>query len=283
MSLSFRPKLHPTPQLFDRFLYQNWLRQQSFSPLYQKLCQFVSYHVIERLGYLRSGFSTAFLLGMVGEGTLANYLKTHKQTTLAIQTDLTKNTARSVDESLYVVYDDEHLPFADSSADLLIHFLGLHTVNDVPGLLSQSLRILKPDGFFLAVFIGNNSFHELRTVLETVEMETYGGISQRIFPWIRTREAGSLLQRAGFTFPVADCDKLTLIYPHLDQLLKDLKDTRTSFFLNNRRVLPLTKGFLAKAEKLYQNLFSTEGGEGLKVSLDLVYASGWRSAPRFTS
>ena len=57
-------------------------------------------------------------------------------------------------DSPSVIADDEWLPFAEESFDLITSMLSLHTVNDLPGTLLQLRRLLKPDGLFVAALFG---------------------------------------------------------------------------------------------------------------------------------
>ena len=54
------------------------------------------------------------------------------------------------------------LPFQDASLDLVLSSMALHWVNDVPGLLAEVRRVLKPDGAFLCTFLGGETLSELR-------------------------------------------------------------------------------------------------------------------------
>jgi NADH dehydrogenase [ubiquinone] 1 alpha subcomplex assembly factor 5 len=60
--------------------------------------------------------------------------------------------------------DGAPLPYADASLDLVISSMALHWVNDVPGLLAEARRVLRPDGVFLAAFLGGDTLMELRCV-----------------------------------------------------------------------------------------------------------------------
>ncbi|RZI46130.1 methyltransferase domain-containing protein [Candidatus Finniella inopinata] len=253
-------------QLFDRALYKRRRQQLLKGSIYFKFAKEVSKRLQERLSGLQSDFQTVFQTGD-DQHLLQQYLKAHKKTDFFVQ------------EGASVHCDEEAFPFTPNSFDLILHVLNLHAVNDVPGVLTQALNCLKPDGFFLAAFIGDNSFQELKAVLETVELEHHDGFSQRISPWIRTRDAGSLLQRAGFGLPVVDCDRVVIYYPNLKMLLQDLKQSKETSFLMNRQAPPLTRSFLSKAEALYKERFWDEGQQGIRVSLDIVYMAGWRPAP----
>ena len=92
--------------------------------------------------------------------------------------------------------------------DLVISNLSLHWLNDFPGTLSQVFRILKPDGLFLASFLGEQTLFELQQSFYQAEIEVEGGVSPRISPFIRLKDAGNLLVRAGFALPVADAEKI---------------------------------------------------------------------------
>ena len=97
-----------------------------------------------------------------------------------------------------MIADEEALPFADGSLDLVVSALALQFVNDLPGTLIQIRRALKPDGLLLAALIGGDSLTELRESFAEAESEIEGGISPRVAPFADVRDLGGLLQRAGF-------------------------------------------------------------------------------------
>ena len=111
-----------------------------------------------------------------------------------------------------VLANEEMLPFAANSVDMVISNLSLQWVNDLPGCLAQIKHILKPDGLFLATLPGTETLKELRAALLHAEMQTRGGTSPRISPFVDVRDAGALLQRAGFALPVVDSEIITVTY-----------------------------------------------------------------------
>lgn len=116
------------------------------------------------------------------------------------------------DDFARICADEEALPFADGSLDLVVSGLSLQFVNDLPGTLIQIRRALKPDGLLLAALIGGESLSELREVFAEAEAEIEGGASPRIAPFADVRDLGGLMQRAGFALPVVDTDRLTVRY-----------------------------------------------------------------------
>src|SRR3546814_715697 len=134
-----------------------------------------------------------------------------------------------------VVADEEALPFADQSLDLVLSVLSLHWVNDLPGTLLQISRALKPDGLLLAAMIGGDSLRELREALLRAELEVEEGVSPRVSPFADVRDIGALLQRAGFALPVVDVDSLTVTYPSALALMRDLRGMGETGPDRNRR------------------------------------------------
>ena len=111
-----------------------------------------------------------------------------------------------------VVADEEALPFADETFDLVMSALTLQFVNDLPGTLAQIRRILKPDGLFLGAMVGGETLAELREAALLAETDLFDGASPRVAPFADVRDLGGLLQRAGFALPVADSDVVKVTY-----------------------------------------------------------------------
>src|SRR4051812_42838416 len=97
--------------------------------------------------------------------------------------------------------DEDRLPFADASFDLVISAGVLDQVNDVPGALALVRRVLRPDGLFLGAFAGAGTLATLRACILAAEADRPAA---RFHPQIDVRSAGDLLSRAGFALPVAD-------------------------------------------------------------------------------
>ncbi|WP_181704485.1 methyltransferase domain-containing protein [Chthonobacter rhizosphaerae] len=173
-----------------------------------------------------------------------------------------------------VVIDDEALPFADGSADLVVSGLSLQWVNDLPGALIQIRRMLKPDGLFLATFAGGDSLTELRQAWLAAEAERSGGVSPRVAPFAEVRDLGGLLQRAGFALPVADQDRLTLRYRTPFHLMRELAAMGAGNPLAERRRGLTGPGLMARAADLYQEAHADPDGR-VRATLTLVSVSGW--------
>ncbi len=159
--------------------------------------------------------------------------------------------------------------------DLIVSLLELHAENDPIGAMAQARAALAPDGLYIAVMFGAGTLAELRAALSEAEIESDGGLSPRVFPFADVRDAGSLLQRAGFALPVADADKLTVRYGEPLRLLADLRGAGESNVLTARRRAFLKRGTLMRALELYRARHGEPDGRSLATFVFLTM-TGWR-------
>jgi SAM-dependent methyltransferase len=175
---------------------------------------------------------------------------------------------------LRIVADEEALPFADASLDLVVSLLNLQFVNDLPGTLIQVRRALKPDGLFMAAMVGGESLNELRAAFADAESEVEGGLSPRVAPFADVRELGALLQRAGLALPVVDSERLTVRYDSVLALMHDLRHMGATNVLRERRRRPLKRATLQRMEAIYAERFADADGR-LRASFEIIWLSGW--------
>lgn len=168
--------------------------------------------------------------------------------------------------------DEDRLPFADASFDLVVAAGTLDTVDDLPGALALARRVLMPDGLFLGAFLGGNSLSTLRRVMRDAEAERPVA---RIHPMVDVRAAGDLLVRAGFALPVADVETLTVRYRDLGRLLGDLRGTAEANVLAQRH--PIARATLARAAGGFAALADPDGRT--QERFDIVFVTGWAPAP----
>ena len=178
------------------------------------------------------------------------------------------------DDGLRVTADEETLPFAERSLDLVVSALALQFVNDLPGALIQIRRALKPDGLLLAALIGGDSLTELRSAFAAAESEVEGGISPRVAPFADIRELGSLLQRAGFALPVVDSERVAVRYDSALALMRDLRCMGATNILHERLRTPLKRSTLERVMAIYANRFADADGR-VRATFEIIWLSGW--------
>lgn len=233
--------------------------------------------LIDRLDDVRRGFPVALDLGR-GDGALSRLLTGRKGIERLYGLEMSPGMAALGGGAPTAVGDEDALPFAAGSFDLIVGNLSLHWVNDLPGALIQARRALKPDGFFCAALLGGETLTELRHALYEAEAEICGGVSPRVSPFAEIRDAGGLLQRAGFTLPVADRETITVTYADVFGLMRDLRGCgATNAVFGRRKVPPPRALFLAAAQRYAERWAEPDGR--IPATFEVIFIAGWAPDP----
>lgn len=262
-----------SPAIFDRGLLA--CRRDRVAALASDidfLLQRAAEDLAERIGVTRRTFHTAAVLG-AAHGVLARRLRSLANVAFVAEADTSRALLAQADGPR-VLADEELLPFRDASLDLVASALSFQHVNDLPGTLAQIRRALKPDGLLLASFVGGLTLHELRDAFLAAESELESGASPRVAPFIDVRDAGALLQRAGFALPVADSDTLTVTYATPLDLMREVKMMGASNALIDRRRTPLRRSTLLRAAEIYAERYGTRDGR-VRGTFEIITITGW--------
>ncbi|WP_375391195.1 class I SAM-dependent methyltransferase [uncultured Sphingomonas sp.] len=168
--------------------------------------------------------------------------------------------------------DEDRLPFADASFDLVVSVGVLDQVDDLPGALALARRVLRPDGLFLAAFVGAGALPRLRAAWRQADRERPAA---RLHPGIDVRAAGDLLVRAGFALPVADVEALEVGYPDMGRLVDDLRGMAASNLLAART--PTTRGAFAAAAAAFAAQAGPDGR--VRERFPIISLTGWAPDP----
>jgi SAM-dependent methyltransferase len=270
------PSASPPPRLFDRALHRKRLDRaaRDFGAadfLHRRAAE----DIAERLAGIMKSFSVAAELSARG-GAFREALAGRPQVDLLVEADLSQRMLAGR-AGPRLVCDEERLPFAPGSLDLLVSTLGLHWTNDVVGALIQARRALRPDGLLIAAFLGGTTLTELRQSLTAAEAEILGGAGSRVSPFADSADAAGLLQRAGFAMPVADVDTVTVTYDHPLKLLFDLRQMGETSVLADRHPKKLTRLLMHRAFEIYFQRFATDEGR-IPATFEILTLTGWAPA-----
>jgi SAM-dependent methyltransferase len=170
--------------------------------------------------------------------------------------------------------DSEVLPLQPESLDLAVSALAFQFVNDLPGVLAQIRRALRPDGLLLAALPGGDTLTELRQSFAAAEAECEGGVSPRVAPSADLRDIGHLLQRAGLALPVTDVDSVVVRYDNAFALMQDLRRMGATNILIERLRKPTRRATMLRMSEIYAQRFSDPDGR-IRASFDIVWLSAW--------
>ena len=259
----------PPHEIFDRALRRR--RRDRAAPgfaAHDFLRRHMAEELLDRLDGVTRRFAQALDLGGA-DGMLAAQLRARG---IAVTTaDAGFAFARGG-----VQCDEDRLPFADGSFDLVISAGGLESVNDLPGALALIRRALKPDGLFLAAFPGAGSLSVLKGAMLQADIAAGLGVHARIHPQIDVRAGGDLLSRAGFALPVADGLDLSVRYGDIFGLFADLRGMALTNLLPSTRA-PLTRSWLAAAAAAFAARADPDGR--IAERFELVCLTAWSPGP----
>ncbi len=172
-----------------------------------------------------------------------------------------------------MLWSENTAPLPAAAFDLVLCNGFLHTVNDVPGVLAQIRRTLKPDGLFLAALPGGRTLPELRDSFLAADMAQMAGAGPRLIPFIDRAQAAALMQRAGFALPVVDAETLVVTYGNMNGLLRDLRNMGESNVLRDRPPRPGLSWLRSARDHYHRNHADADGR--LRASIEIIFMTGW--------
>jgi len=246
------------PVLFDRYLLRSRLgRAQRLGPA-TFLLDRIAEDMADRLKAVMRDFKSVAEIGTPGDqvsGALAGRFDHF------LRVDLPER-------------ESEPLPVEAQSLDLVVSALAFQFVNDLPGVLAQIRRALRPDGLLMAAMIGGDSLTELRQSFAAAEAELEGGVSPRVAPFADLRDVGALLQRAGLALPVTDVDRIVVRYDSAFGLMHDLRRMGATNILVERRRTPTRRATMLRMAEIYSERFADPDGR-VRATFDIIWLSGW--------
>ena len=164
------------------------------------------------------------------------------------------------------------LPLKAGTAGLVWSNLMLHWLPDPLAVFREAHRVLETGGLLMFSTFGPDTLKELRACFSDGHEHT-----QR---FVDMHDYGDMLLECGFSDPVMDAERLTMTYPSLDGLFRELRQNGAACAMPGRR-----RGLMGHREwqdmcDAYEKLRS-EGR--LPVSFEVVHGHAWKGAPKQTA
>jgi len=264
------------PRLFDRALVRARRNRAAGEFIaYSFLHARVADDLLDRVESVSRDFPVALVLG--GGGAVGRALK-HRPEAAAkigtlIEADISPAMA-ALSSHPALCLDEEALPIAPESVDLVLSCLSLHWTNDLVGALIQINHALKPDGFFAGAMLGGATLTELRQALLAAESELKGGAHPRVSPFADAFDMAGLMGRAGFALPVSDVDRVTARYGNAFVLMRDLRKMGETSALLQRPRTPATRALFVRAAQIYAERFA-DPDRRLPARFEILHMAGW--------
>jgi malonyl-CoA O-methyltransferase len=169
------------------------------------------------------------------------------------------------------VAEPHALPLAAASCDLIFSNLALPWALDLDRVFAEFRRVLKPGGALLFSTLGPDTLRELRR--SWVAADGYNHVNG----FLDMHDVGDALLRARLAEPVMDVERLTLTYPDVDQLLRDLKALGAGNVTAGRARGLTGKGCWRAMRAAYEQYRRADGL--LPATCEVVYGHGWGPLP----
>jgi malonyl-CoA O-methyltransferase len=231
--------------------------------------------LLQRLDFFKLAPMTVVDLG-AGTGRMTGELKRRYKRANVVAMDLAPGMLREARKhmSLFrrfgrVCADARRLPFANASIDIVVSNLMLQWCDDLDAAFAEARRVLKPDGLFTFTTFGPDTLKELRSAWSAVDDYSH------VNTFIDMHDIGDALVRAGLTEPVLDVERITLTYPDVLALMRDLKVIGAHNVTAGRSRGLTGRGALRKLESAYEP-WRRDGR--VPASYEVVYGTAWGTA-----
>jgi SAM-dependent methyltransferase len=257
---------HSPPELFDRNA-RSIRRDRTAAMPEAFLTGLIIDELLGRLTMVKRTFRSALVIG--AEARLVAALSAQ-----GISVTVADPSARRAELHGGVRIEEDRLPFAPESFDLVMAAGLLDTVADLPGALLLIRRALKPDGLFLGCMVAAPSLPSARAAIAAADAAVGTSVA-RLHPQVDVASAGDLLVRAGFALSVADLDSFDLSYRGFGSLIDDLRAAAATNVLAQRH--GVTRAWLAAAIDAFAARAGPDGR--IAETLSLVTLTGWAPSP----
>jgi len=168
-----------------------------------------------------------------------------------------------------VCADMHSLPLAARSTDLVFSNLALQWSYDLPAVFREFRRIMKADAMLVFTCFGPDTLHELKQAWRAVDDLPH------VNDYPDMHDIGDELLAAGFREPVMDTERLTLEYPDVLSLMRELKGIG-AHNVASRRLHGLTGK--TRLKDMLQAYEAFRRGNRYPASYEIIYGTAF--APR---
>lgn len=170
--------------------------------------------------------------------------------------------AQQQTEIAWLCSDAELLPLADNSVDLIFSSLAIQWCNNLPQLMTELARVLKPGGQLYIATLGPHTLHELKSAWQQVDDYVHVNRFQSLHNIL------SAAQSVNLVVDDVKQENRTLYYERLSELTRELK-ALGAHNVNNGKQAGLTSRARALAFKSAYELSRT--AQGLPATYAVIY------------
>ena len=168
-----------------------------------------------------------------------------------------------------IAAEAQRLPFRTGSVGLIWSNLMLHWLDDPVPAFHEMHRALQVGGLLMFSTFGPDTLKELRA--------SFADGYEHAQRFTDMHDYGDMLVGCGFADPVMDVEMLTMTYPSLDDLFRELRQNGGACALRGRRRGLMGREAWQAALAAYGK-FAVEGR--FPATFEVVYGHAWKAEPR---
>lgn len=168
-----------------------------------------------------------------------------------------------------VCADMHALPLAARSVDLIFSSLALQWSYDLPAIFREFRRIMKADAMLVFTCFGPDTLFELKQSWRAVDDLPH------VNDYPDMHDIGDELLAAGFREPVMDAERLTLEYPDVMSLMRELKGIGAHNVASQRQHSLTGKSRLKAMMQAYEQF---RRGDRYPASYEVIYGTAFAPA-----
>lgn len=168
-----------------------------------------------------------------------------------------------------VCADMHSLPFAPAAINLVFSNLALQWAYDLPAIFRELRRVMKADAMLVFSCFGPDTLKELKQAWRAVDDR------QHVNDFPDMHDIGDELLAAGFREPVMDVERLTLQYPDVMSLMREMRGLGEGNAAADRFRGLTAKGSLAGLLESYER-FKDNGR--YPASFEIIYGTAFAPA-----
>jgi malonyl-CoA O-methyltransferase len=171
----------------------------------------------------------------------------------------------------WICGDFVRLPLAAGSVDLVWSNLALSWASEPLLAFQEFVRVLRPGGVIMFSAYGPDTLAELKAAFEASDKQ------QHVHQFVDMHDLGDMLVAAGFANPVMEMERLTLTYPDVAALARDLRSSGQRSVARGRPRGLLTPRAWDRMALEYER-FRRDGR--IPATVEVVYGHAWKGEPR---
>lgn len=184
----------------------------------------------------------------------------------------TQRKGHSTHSPRCICADLEQMPFKQQSFDLIFSNMTMQWSTQPAETFTQIHTLLKSQGLFMFSTLGPDTLFELRQAWSQVDDATH------IHPFIDMHEYGDMLMQARFAEPVMDVERITMTYPDVTRLMRDLKAIGANNAASTRAPGLTGRGRLHTLHSAYEAY--RDADDRLPATYEVIYGHAWGAGQR---